>query len=298
MNNVSCANVSNGSATVSPSIPGAYNYSWQPGGYTTTIVNNLSMGTYTVNATNGFCGSASLIVTIGSNSIASVIPLNSSQINPTCFGLNNGSATVTPTNSMAVTYTWQPGGYNSQSVNNLPAGIYTVNVSNITQPSSLNLNITQPLTICREEVAALSSTLSGGIAPYTYSWSTGSAFSGISVSPPITTNYTLFIIDANGCTNSAVTTVSVAFCTGLFENLTNNNLIIYPNPSSGFIYFNRAVSFDNIIIFNSLGAEVKRYHNFESPLNISDLSNGIYYLIIQKSGQPTYSSKIIKNDEN
>ena len=47
--------------------------------------------------------------------------------NTTC-GLNNGSATVTPSNGSGYTYQWSSGGSNTNTVTGLPSGNYTVTV--------------------------------------------------------------------------------------------------------------------------------------------------------------------------
>ena len=49
----------------------------------------------------------------------------------------------------------------------------------------------------------------GGLAPYTYSWSTGETTSSILVCPNTTTTYTLTITDANGCEGTIDVTVNV-----------------------------------------------------------------------------------------
>lgn len=48
-----------------------------------------------------------------------------------------------------------------------------------------------------------------GIAPYTYLWSNGSTSATPSVCPTVTTNYTLTVTDASGCTSTDVATVTV-----------------------------------------------------------------------------------------
>ncbi|MBK7856839.1 MAG: gliding motility-associated C-terminal domain-containing protein [Bacteroidetes bacterium] len=45
--------------------------------------------------------------------------------------------------------------------------------------------------------------------PYSYVWSNGATSASINVSPSTTTTYTVTITDANGCTNSDLTTLSV-----------------------------------------------------------------------------------------
>jgi hypothetical protein len=55
----------------------------------------------------------------------------------------------------------------------------------------------------------LTSTVSGGTPSYGYSWSNGTLTSSTSVSPVITTTYTLTVTDANGCQGTASKLVTV-----------------------------------------------------------------------------------------
>jgi hypothetical protein len=56
----------------------------------------------------------------------------------------------------------------------------------------------------------LTPSVTGGILPYTYSWSPGgSTASSITVSPTVTTTYTVTVTGVNGCTKTATATVTV-----------------------------------------------------------------------------------------
>lgn len=56
----------------------------------------------------------------------------------------------------------------------------------------------------------LDPTVTGGITPYTYSWSPGgSTDSAITVSPAVTTTYTVTVTGVNGCSKTATATVTV-----------------------------------------------------------------------------------------
>jgi hypothetical protein len=65
-------------------------------------------------------------------------------------------------------------------------------------------------TICPGGSATLTATVTGGTAPYTYSWSNGATTPSITVSPSSTTSYTVVVTAANGCQSNPVTgTVTV-----------------------------------------------------------------------------------------
>lgn len=74
----------------------------------------------------------------------------------------------------------------------------------------------------------LTSTVSGGTAPYTYTWSNGSHANTITVSPTVITTYTLTVTDANGCTGTASKTINVIDVRG-GHNM--DKVVICHNPS-------------------------------------------------------------------
>jgi hypothetical protein len=123
---------------------------------------------------------------------------------------------------------------------------------------------------------------SGGTPPYMYSldgfnYQADSNFTGLNAG-----NYTIHIIDFNGCTQSIVVTVGEN--TGL--NYTTEFAVqIYPNPSSGlFQILVSGVSSIRISVFNVMGSliEVQNYFVDSSGLGPSiDLrkkSSGLYYV--------------------
>lgn len=150
-----------------------------------------------------------------------VTNLSVTQNTITCFGLNNGNATVTATGGSGFSYLWNPGGFTTPIINNLAAGSYSCVVTNscgytntvstnITQPSSLTLNaIPLTSTICAGLPANLSANLTGGIGPYTYTWSNGANTSFNNFTPTSSSIITVFVADANNCSKSSTLNVTV-----------------------------------------------------------------------------------------
>jgi len=60
----------------------------------------------------------------------------------------------------------------------------------------------------------LQANVSGGTAPYSYTWSTGATTSSVTVSPTATTTYSVAVKDQNGCPGSATKTVNVLNISG------------------------------------------------------------------------------------
>ena len=127
---------------------------------------------------------------------------------------SGGSTILTAHN--ATSYAWSTGGNNDTiHVNNLATTtVYTVTgttgscsaatTSTVTVMPLPTVGITGSGTIC----SGNSITLMGTNA-FTYTWSTGSTNVNISVTPGVTTQYTLSGSDANGCTNTVTTIITV-----------------------------------------------------------------------------------------
>jgi gliding motility-associated-like protein len=180
---------------------------------------------------NGCTASANVVVTNVGGPTVSI----SNSTNVSCFGGNNGSATVTATGGTTpYTYAWTPSGGSGATATGLSAGTYTVAVTDASGcVSSATANITAPNAIVITETITndncanpgsgqISTVASNGTAPYTYSWSNSA--SGASISNLAgNTSYTVTITDANGC--SATETYPL----GLLGNL---NVVASGTPTS------------------------------------------------------------------
>ncbi len=141
-----------------------------------------------------------------------------SQTNVSCFGANNGSATVNVTGGTGpYTYSWQPGNLTGATRNNLAPGTYTIVATDansctvngsvtIIQPTALTLNSSQTPAGCAGNDGSATVTASGGTPGYTYAWSNGgntATISGIASGA-----YAVTVADQNNCTATATVTVS------------------------------------------------------------------------------------------
>ena len=76
------------------------------------------------------------------------------------------------------------------------------------------------------------------------------------------------------------------------KRASSNNLTIYPNPAETQINFSEDVS-GNAYIYSSGGSLVKQIYVFGNGINISDLSSGVYVLVIETESQ-SYKGSFIK----
>jgi hypothetical protein len=186
-------------------VSGATTYSWNTGATTNTIsVSPSSTTVYTVTGTTSGCSNTKTVqVTVTPNPTVAVS-------NAT---ICSGTSTVL-TVSGATTYSWNTGvTTNTITVSPVTTTNYTVTgttngcintktVSVIVNPSPTLTVVANPMSICVGQTSTL--TVSGAT---TYSWSTASTNTLITVTPSTTTTYTAYGFFANGC--SSTKTVSV-----------------------------------------------------------------------------------------
>lgn len=145
--NVLCFGASTASAAVVASGSGPYNYLWSPGNYTTSTVNNLSAGVYSVSVSDGGCNTTTVSINVVQpTAIASTLTTLTSSI---CVGQ---SAVLNAINSGGIaTYTvnWSNGSFSASSISVNPVSTsvysYTVTDSNLcTKTSSISI-VVNPL---------------------------------------------------------------------------------------------------------------------------------------------------------
>jgi PKD repeat protein len=217
---VTCNGSSNGEATVNTvGGAGGYTYVWNPSLSTAQTATGLSAGGYTVTVTDANGCIATANTTIGQPT--NPLTVTSSQVNVSCFGGNNGSATVVPAGGTpGYTYSWSTAPVQTgATATGLTAGNYTVTVTDangcfvtqaftITQPPVLNVTTGTIVTVsCFGGTNGTANVfVSGGTAGYTYSWST----TPVQTTPTATNlspgTYTVTVTDANGCSaqNTAI----------------------------------------------------------------------------------------------
>ena len=136
-------------------------------------------------------------------------------------------------------------------------------------------------------------TLSGSGAE-TYTWDNG-VIDAQPFSPTDTMVYTVTGTDENGCIDTDVVTVNVESCIGINE-INVATLIVYPNPSTGMftISSENLNDFKTIQVQDNLGRVVYNSNTISDSINLSELANGKYHLILIGQTKIVTSIEILK----
>jgi gliding motility-associated-like protein len=237
VDSVKCFGQSNGSIAISAS-GGTPNYSYQwnttPAQTSATAI-NLPAGAYTVTISDANGCSATHNATVYQPALLTSSITNVDSV--LCFGQNDGTITIAVVGGTpGFTYLWNTTPAQSTAIaSNLPAGVYTVTVTDyngctntlstsIYQPSLMAFNITpldeECLGSCNGQIT---SSIGGGVGPYTYIWSNSQTTS--SITGLCTGSYNVTATDHNGCTqmdNATIGTATLITADGTANPLTGS----------------------------------------------------------------------------
>ena len=216
-----------------------YTYAWSNGAITQDLT-NIPAGNYTVVVTdaNGSTGGCTATIAVAITQPAAAVSVATSQTNILCFGGTTGAVNLTVNGGTApYSYSWSNGSV-SEDLTNIPAGTYTVVVTDangttggctatttvtLTQPvAAVSVNTTQTNVLCNGALTgAIDLSVNGGTLPYTYSWSNGAFTQDLSSLAAGT--YTVIVNDANGTTGgcTATTTVTITQPPVLTQTITS-----------------------------------------------------------------------------
>ena len=277
--NVPASAICNGTSAVLTA-SGALTYTWSPlTGLSATTgssvnANPATTTTYTVTGTavGGCTGSTTVVVSVSN---ANIITLESVDI--TC-GRDNGEAAVDNISGGGgpFTYLWSTGETTIQ-IQNLTPGTYSVTVTNTagcTSTASVTLgSISFPVlsethvnTTCGNANGSIDVSVAGGIAPFSYLWSTGGTSEDLNFIGA--GNYSVTITDANGCTDD----ISV-----LLTNLNGPTLSFtsVDVACSGF-----STGSINLTVNGGVAPFTYAWSNGETTQDISVLPAGLYTVVV------------------
>ena len=245
--NVSCAGDATGSATVNAiGGNGSLTYSWNSiPAQTTATATGLTVGTYTVSITDAnTCSIQKQIIITEPNAIITSI---TSQTNVLCYGNNTGAVTLlTNGGTGTLSYSWDTVPIQTTATaTGLVARTYHLTISDANGCSKTQqVIITQPLgglssTISNstnvscfgENNGSATATVSGGTAPYSYSWNTVPAQTSAIATGLKAGNYSVLISDLNGCTTSTIVTITEPI--GMTASITAQTNVFCSGNSTG-----------------------------------------------------------------
>ena len=216
VNNISCSGLTDGSIFLGVTGGTApYTYSWSTGA-TTANISGLSAGSYSVTITDG-----NGCMQVENFTVVDPAPITATytKVDVLCRGNTTGSIDLTPAGGTApYSYLWSTGAV-TEDVFSLAAGSYSVTVTDASGCNTVvNVTIDEPATIlditgvethvsCNGGTnGAIDLTVTGGIAPYSYSWNTGSTNEDITALAA--GSYSVQVTDANGCVKNVGFTIT------------------------------------------------------------------------------------------
>ncbi|WP_242131768.1 LamG-like jellyroll fold domain-containing protein [Aestuariivivens marinum] len=293
--NVLCYGEATGSASgVVSGGKAPYTYLWDdPSAQTTLAATGLAAGTYTLTVTDFYNCPVTATVTITE---PDDITISETHIDVNCHGDNTGSITVTATGGTpGYQYNINNGVYQgSNTFTGLSAGTHTIGVLDangcekqldvvITEPTPITATYTTNTIGCAEDNNGTATvTASGGVEPYTYSWSngqTGVTATGLAAGP-----HTVTITDANNCilaqniTYSSPDALTVAMSTTVTSGVGQSDGIAEATPSGG------------------VGPYTYLWSNGQTSSTATGLSQGSYSVIVTDSKGCQVTETIIVAD--
>lgn len=220
--------------------------------------------------------------------------------NISCFGANNGEVVLNNDAGNGISSVNWSNGMTGSSINGLEPGIFTYTMTDlagcvaqgsteITEPAPLSLNVTTSPAI--DDIGGSANLeANGGTPPYMVSWSNGAEdWSETDLSAG---NYSVLLIDANGCEFSLDFEILQEFTIGI-NALPSGISAPYPNPGNG-----------NILLDAGLCALVSGYNVYSvrgelilaqkfsiedaCTLNLISLSAGMYAVELLGAGRFVY----------
>ena len=227
---------------------------------------------------------------------------------PLCYGDSTGMISVTGSgNNLPFTYHWNNGSTND-TIFNLPAGSYTVTITNIIGDTAVrNIQLSEPLAISLitssntsiniGDSTTLMAYAYGGTGAKTIYWDNGLGTGPVKVvTPNNNTTYNTYAVDANNCfsdTNSIV----ISITTGINNtDLALGNIRVFPNPTKGklFLEWNRGeLMIMALEVYNSVGQMVMSkevpQNDANAFIDFSVLPKGLFYVkVVASSGEKTF----------
>ena len=275
--NISCNQLSDGSASVTTLTANNLLYTWSNGA-TTQSISGLAAGNYSVTATDSSGCSASKTVTI--NPSVS-IRIDTIQITPLkCFQDTTGNINLTISGGIPpYNYLWSNGS-TSASLYNTVAGTYSLTITDAHQcltDTSIIINqlgtklentfVIKDVLCFGENSGAIQTQVTGGTLPYSYEWSNGTTH--YYLDNVAAGNYIVSVSDSNGCV-----LIDSAFVNQPAEDLQvilkTENITCYGDANGSL----------NLSVTGGTAGYTYQWSNGSVTQNLSQLQSGYYSVIV------------------
>jgi len=286
--NVSCNGGNDGKIDLNISGAAPFNISWDDFSIDEDR-SGLSAGDYVVTVIDNNNCSTTLSVTITEPAPLSLT--TSPPVNVLCNGNSTGSIDLSVSGGTApYFYNWNTGAFNTQDLSNIPAGVYSVVVTDskgctantsvtITEPAAIVLSTTPANVKCNGgNDGSINLTVSGGTGGYTYSWSNGATSKDIS--SLVAGNYTVIVTDASGCTANTLVTINEPAVLAL--STTSVNVDCNGN-STGSI---------NLTVAGGAGGYTYLWSNGQTTEDLSNLPIGTYSVTVTDANNCTATTSV------
>lgn len=322
--NINCTNDLNGQATFS--INGtAFPYDVTLQGCNTIFINGITTNTFTANGLGNCLQYMSIspngeyTVTISDNTfnIVDVITFSMTSTNPyfllqpsmykniNCPNANNGySQWQTVYGTGPFSYLWSTStntNYASgNTITNAAPGLYSITATDSYGcKQTWGISFTNPYIDIQAVNASMPACCNGTLNYSVVGIVPPPAFN-YTVSPAITSNTTvcsgIYTITANSSTCTASATVNIGCSTDLPEITNSTRFNVYPNPVRNRLVIrheNRNFSNAVVVIYDLFGRETFRF-DYSDVIDVSDLANGCYFIIVFDVSGNNLHSKFVK----
>lgn len=227
-----------------------------------------------------------------------------------CYGDSTGSISIEPIGgAYPYEYEWSDALLSGANLSSLPSGNYEVTITDaydstyvtiieLTEPDEIVLSNTTTPEVEEQENGTATIIPSGGTVPYTFLWNTNppqDSATAIGLGDGV---FEIVVTDANGC--SKMQEVTVEMITSLSKLEKELAYKLYPNPAKDYLivdYFIIGKEFSNLQIYDVYGQQLNSINlptnGNKIEINISDLSNGIYFIKIEGNDKLLFSQRVI-----
>ena len=306
VNEPQCLGIDNGSINLL--VDGGnsnYTFEWENSYGNVTELTNLAPEVYVVKITDSLMCDTTISYNL---EYLTFLSLSSELENNSCFGGNEGSITVFPQGGLDYSYDWGNSFGNFSSIENLPAGSYSVEITDINGCTiSENFTITEPLGQYVDfdySVNELKVNFQNNSSFGNYLWDFGDNTSSSSTNPyhlyDSSGTYTVCLQLSTPCdTNSLCKDIILEYQSSVdIKEKIINKINVFPNPATNSLYFEVKNTDAYMIKITDLRGKIIEQREVMNEVEEFQITtyytSGIYIYTISNSSKETIQSDKIK----